>query len=82
MRRPRSTVKQDLLFVDLVEDKTRNRMVFVLAALLSYIYLTWSLYISSSTVSLNLNLDIWSKWKAWYGSQRAEFNVYWWGNYW
>lgn len=44
-------VKKDRILVDLVEDKTRNRMVFVLAALLSYIYLTWTLYISSTTTT-------------------------------
>jgi hypothetical protein len=34
--------------IDLVEDRSKNRLVFVLSTLLAYLYLTWTLYINSA----------------------------------
>ena len=48
----RRKIKTDLIAADLVEDKAKNRLIFLTATLLSYLYLTWSLYLSGSSVSL------------------------------
>lgn len=38
--------------IDLIEDKTKNRFIFTAATMLAYIYLTWSLYLSGSSVAI------------------------------
>lgn len=44
--------KHNLMFVDLVEDKIKNRGIFITASLLFYIYLTYTLIVGFRSINL------------------------------
>ena len=48
--RGRKKKREITIPVDLIEDKTVNRYIFVMATILAYLYLTFALYLSGVTV--------------------------------